>query len=213
MYFDLIYNPGVIMRFTASIILIATLVASPLSACASDDYIENINDMESYTINLSVNGQTVSATMASNSATAELRKLLEKGDVRLSMHDYGGFEKVGALPQSFTRNDHQITTTPGDIMLYQGDQMVIFYGNNSWAYTPFGKIDNLTASQIKSFLGTGNVDVVLSLAGASGIDDITSTDDSDKKEYYDLNGRKVHDATKGIVIERVNGKSTKKIKR
>ncbi len=69
------------------------------------------------------------------------------------MSDYGGFEKVGTLPLSFTTSNSQISTAPGDIMLYQGNQMVIFYGTNSWSYTRLGKIDNATAESVSQFLG------------------------------------------------------------
>ncbi|MDE6818807.1 MAG: hypothetical protein K2J09_06490, partial [Muribaculaceae bacterium] len=66
----------------------------------------------------------MTATLADNEATRELTKLLEQGDIIIRMSDYGGFEKVGALPQSLPTSDTQITTVPGDIMFYQGNQMV-----------------------------------------------------------------------------------------
>ncbi|MDE6033349.1 MAG: hypothetical protein K2G15_05250, partial [Muribaculaceae bacterium] len=76
---------------------------------------------------LKVGGNTMTATLTDNEATRELTKLLEQGDMTIRMSDYGGFEKVGALPQSLPTSNTQITTAPGDIMLYQGNQMVIFY--------------------------------------------------------------------------------------
>ena len=78
---------------------------------------------------LKVGGNTMTATLADNEATRELTELLKQGDMTISMSDYGGFEKVGALPQSLPTSNTQITTMPGDIMLYQGDQLVIFYGS------------------------------------------------------------------------------------
>lgn len=81
---------------------------------------------------LSIGDRTMTASLVDNAATRELLSLLEKGPITIRMNDYGGFEKVGALPQSFTTSNTQITTEPGDIMLYQGNNMVIFYGSNRW---------------------------------------------------------------------------------
>ena len=103
-------------------------------------------------VQLKVGGNSMTATLTDNDATRELTKLLEQGDITIRMSDYGGFEKVGALPQSFPTSNTQITTEPGDIMLYQGNNMVIFYGPNSWSYTRLGKIDGGTASTIRQFL-------------------------------------------------------------
>ena len=102
------------------------------------------------------------ATLENNEATRSLLELLKQGEIIISMNDYGGFEKVGSLPQSLPRNDTQITTTAGDIMLYQGNQIVIFYGSNTWAYTRLGRIDGLSAAEIQKALGSGTVSVTLS---------------------------------------------------
>ena len=115
------------------------------------------------TIYLTANGRTRSVTLAENSATRELQDLLKEGSFTVRMSDYGGFEKVGALPQSFTTSNTQLTTDAGDIMLYQGNQMVIFYGTNSCSYTPLGKIDNATAVDVKEFLSELMVEGCFSL--------------------------------------------------
>ncbi len=78
------------------------------------------------------------------------------------MDDYGGFEKVGLLGHTLPSSDTQITTVPGDVILYNGNQLTIHYGNNSWSYTRLAKIDDVTDLQTK--LGTGTQTVVLSLA-------------------------------------------------
>ena len=79
------------------------------------------------------------------------------------MSDYAGFEKVGALGTSLPTNNSQTTTQAGDIVLYQGNQIVLFYGSNSWSYTRLGKIDDLTGwSEV---LGSGDVSVTFSLGG------------------------------------------------
>ena len=139
---------------------------------------------------LKVGGNTMTATLTDNEATRELTKLLEHGDLTIRMSDYGGFEKVGALPQSLPTSNTQITTVPGDIMLYQGNQMVIFYGSNSWSYTRLGKIDEATASNLRQFLGNGDITLTLSLESSTGVD-IASADANKEEIVYDLNGRRI----------------------
>lgn len=141
-------------------------------------------------ISLTVDGNTMTATLVDNEATRELKALLEKGDITVRMSDYGGFEKVGILPQSFPTSNAQIMTEPGDIMLYHGNNMVIFYGSNSWSYTRLGKIAGATASDLKKFLGSGDITLTLSLDSDSGIADISN--DNEKEEIiHDLKGNRI----------------------
>lgn len=156
---------------------------------------------------LSIGGNTMTATLVDNEATRELKELLEKGRVIIQMSDYGGFEKVGALPQSFTTSNSQITTEPGDIMLYQGNNMVIFYGSNSWSYTRLGKIDGATVNSLKQFLGNGNISLTLSLDPAAGIEDI-SADRNTEDKIYDLNGNRITKTPLSPGIYIINGKKT-----
>ena len=79
------------------------------------------------------------------------------------MERYGGFEQVGALPQSIARDDVQLDAAPGDIVLYQGDSLVLFYGRNTWAYTRLGHIDGLSPEELAGLLGADGVTVTLSL--------------------------------------------------
>ena len=156
---------------------------------------------------LKVGGNTMTATLTDNEATRELTKLLEHGDITIHMSDYGGFEKVGALPQFLPTSNTQITTVPGDIMLYQGNQMVIFYGSNSWSYTRLGKIDEATASNLRQFLGNGDITLTLSLESSTGID--VATVDANKEEIiYDLNGRRITKKPLAPGIYIINGKKT-----
>lgn len=78
------------------------------------------------------------------------------------MSMYGGFEQVGPIGQSIARDDEQISTVPGDIVLYSGDQIVVFYGSNSWAYTRLGKI-NMSEDELTELLGNGDVTITLSV--------------------------------------------------
>jgi hypothetical protein len=103
-------------------------------------------------------GETeVPVTWEDNASVAALRELLP---LTIQMSMYGGFEQVGSIGQSIPRNDTQITTGYGDIVLYSGNQIVIFYGSNSWAYTRLGHVD-LSQQEMTSFLGTGDVSITL----------------------------------------------------
>lgn len=159
------------------------------------DWLKEINYSELCTstqnnVYLTANGKTRSVTLSDNSATTALKDLLKEGDITVRMSDYGGFEKVGALPQALPTSNSQITTQPGDIMLYQGNQMVIFYGSNSWSYTPLGKINDATSENVKEFLGDGSVEVTVSLTDTSGIEETISDTNTDAT-VYDLSGRSV----------------------
>ena len=93
-----------------------------------------------------------------NSSAKAFLALLQEGDVTVSMHDYGNFEKVGPLGTSLPTNDE-----PGDIILYQGNQITIYYDRNSWRFTRLGKVQGLTQAELKEILGDGNVEVTFSL--------------------------------------------------
>lgn len=64
---------------------------------------------------------------------------------------YGGFEQVGSLPQDFARDDVQMITDPGDLVLYSGNQLVVFFGSNSWSYTKLGHI-HLSVEELAELL-------------------------------------------------------------
>lgn len=157
---------------------------------------------------LNVGANSMTASLADNEATRELIKLLEKGAITIDMNDYGGFEKVGALPESLPSSNTQITTVPGDIMLYQGNNIVIFYGSNSWSYTRIGKIDGATVSNLKQFLGSGSLSLTLSLAPVSGIRDIAAEGNNKADIIYDLNGNKITGKPLSPGIYIINGRKT-----
>ena len=110
-----------------------------------------------------VNGQNFTATLEENAAADALVDMMEQGPVTIQMSDYSGFEKVGPLGTSLPTSNQQTTTQAGDIVLYQGNQIVIFYGSNSWSYTRLGHIDDLSGWE--EALGTGDVTVTFSLGG------------------------------------------------
>ena len=106
---------------------------------------------------------TLAATLADNSSAMAFYELLEKGPVTIKMTDYGNFEKVGPLGTKLPRNDTQITTQAGDIILYQGNQITIYYDTNSWNFTRLGKVDGVTQAELKKILGKGNVTAVFEI--------------------------------------------------
>ena len=106
---------------------------------------------------------TIYADFADTAAANELRNTLSKGTVSVNLHDYGSFEKVGEIGVKLTSSDTHTSTGPGDIVLYSGDQIVIFYGNNSWDYTRLAKVPDATNESMHTFLGNGNVILELSL--------------------------------------------------
>jgi len=114
-------------------------------------------------ITLQANGTALSMTLADSQAASALVELLRDGPISVSLHSYGGFEKVGTLPQALPASDEQITTAPGDVMLYQGNQITIFYGSNTWAYTPLGYIEGATKESLLEAFGDEDVAVELSL--------------------------------------------------
>lgn len=114
---------------------------------------------------LTINSNEIEVTLADNSSAEALVQLLKQGDIVYTANDYGGFEKVGSLGQTLPTENSQITTEAGDVILYQGSQIVLFYGSNSWSYTRLGKINGYTEEQLRSLLcaGEGSVQITLSL--------------------------------------------------
>ena len=120
---------------------------------------------------------TLTATLSDNSSAMAFYELLEKGPVTIKMNEYGGFEKVGSLGTSLPRNDSQITTEAGDIILYQGNQITIYYDTNSWNFTRLGKVvstlrqssgtagstTTIMQAELKKILGKGDVTAVFEI--------------------------------------------------
>ena len=110
---------------------------------------------------LSINGQEVTVDWESNESVATLAAYAANEEIIVQTTLYGGFEQVGSLPQSFVSSDVQMITQPGDIILYSGDQIVLFFGSNSWSYTKLGHIENLSADELSELLGERTVEVTL----------------------------------------------------
>jgi hypothetical protein len=141
-----------------------------LSACSSDaasstqpSQPESDKGAVPMKLKIHVNDTTFTATLADNSSAEAFAEYLSQGDLTLDMHDYGSFEKVADLPRSFPRNDTQIDTDAGDIILYQGKSITIYYDKNSWNFTRLGKIDNVNKKRLKQILGDGDATVMFSV--------------------------------------------------
>ena len=153
---------------------------------------------------ITIGGVTQPATLVDNAATQALVERLKDGAVTVTLNSSGGFEIWGALGFSLPTSNEQINAQPGDVILYNGSNICIFYGTNSWSYTRLGKIDGLSESELRTYLkaGESNIRVTLSLNNATGISNIRSNAESGA--YYSLNGQRVANPSKGIFIR--NGK-------
>lgn len=154
---------------------------------------------------ITIGNQTLSVTLVKNNATEALMAALAANPITYEADDYGGFEKVGALGMSLPTNNQQLTTQAGDVILYSGNQIVLFYGSNSWSYTRLGRIEYESLEQLKSFLkaGQGRVSVTLSAENATDISS-AKADDNDSDGYIALNGVRMQSPARGIYIK--NGK-------
>lgn len=120
------------------------------------------NEIEAREVTVQVGGRTFAATLEDNAATEALAERLAEGPLTVSLRDYGGFEKVGVLGFALPSDDLRTTTRAGDIVLYQGDQLVAFYGSNTWSYTRLARLKDLDGWT--EALGAGGVELTLSLA-------------------------------------------------
>jgi hypothetical protein len=143
-----------------------------------------------------------------NAATRALVEKLQQAPVSVTLNSSGGFEIWGALGFLLPTSNQQLAAQPGDVILYNGSNICLFYGSNSWSYTRLGKIDGLSESELRTFLkaGESNITVILSLtSGTTAINKTSSTPSAkEEKVYYSLNGVKVENPSKGLYIK--NGK-------
>ena len=113
---------------------------------------------------ITVNGRKLKAELEDNSSARALTELLKGGPLTVSASDYGNFEKVGSLGATLPRNDRYFTTEPGDLILYQGSNFVLYYDVNSYTFTKLGKVRDITRAELVDLLGKGDVEMVLSLS-------------------------------------------------
>ena len=146
------------LKKLAALLCALMLCLAGLAASAENTTVqEGDNDMQMMI------GETPVTVAWEDNASVEALKMLAGEGLTVEMSMYGGFEQVGAIGQSLPRDDQQTTTASGDIVLYSGNQMVVFYGSNSWAYTRLGHITDQTPEQMKALLGNGDVTITLSI--------------------------------------------------
>ena len=162
-----------------SLLVTIVLTFITLTACGCQSNSQNnstsnvVNDNTSKTVptvdnseaakdmRMKINDVEVSVEWEENESVNALKQLVAEKPLTISMSMYGGFEQVGSIGQNLPRNDVQTTTGAGDIVLYSGNQLVVFYGSNSWAYTRLGKITDKSESQMKELLGNGDVTITI----------------------------------------------------
>ena len=161
------------------ILSLLTVLCLAFSACGNNDdedvtpvepqdIIQNVEQQTNTEIPMdklliTINGKTLAADFADNSSAKALADVLAKSSITYQADDYGNFEKVGDLGQSFPKNDENITTEPGDIILYQGHNLCIYYAQNTWSFTRIAKIKGVSKDELKEFLGEGEITVTLSV--------------------------------------------------
>jgi hypothetical protein len=192
-------------RINREIVLTIALSLLLLS-CSSEDTQAQTSYYETMTqkMYITIGERTESVTLADNSATQALVKKLQQASVTVTLNSSGDFEIWGALGFTLPTSNEQINAQPGDVILYGGSNICIFYGTNSWSYTRLGKIDNLSASELRTFLkaGESNIGVTLSLNNPTSINKVKT--DKSSFRTYTLQGTVAQTGQKGIVIQ--NGK-------
>lgn len=133
------------------------------SEAAIQEWIDSLGiKQENNRMKMTINGNPVTVDWEDNDAVSALQNAVKDNPLTIQTSMYGGFEQVGSLGMDLPRNDTQITTQPGDVILYSGNQMVVFYGSNTWAYTRLGKITDKTDAELQTLLSNGNVTIVIS---------------------------------------------------
>ncbi len=122
-----------------------------------------MNKQEGNIMKITVGDKILTAVLSDNSSADAFKEILSSGPLTIDMSDYGNMEKMGPIGQSLPTNDEQITTAAGDIILYMGNSLVIYYDTNSWNFTRLGKIQDITQEELKEILGADNVAVTFSL--------------------------------------------------
>ena len=127
---------------------------------AREDTGEETEEMK---LNIQVGDSEFTAALNDNSSVDALKELMSDGPLALNMSDYAGMEKGADLGVTLPQNNVQMNTQAGDIILYQGRTLVIYYDTNSWSLTPIGKMENIDPEELREVLGTGDVAVTMSL--------------------------------------------------
>lgn len=184
--------------------ILLILAAVLLTCCSSDGEVKaenNSTNNMNQTLYITVGGVTKTATLVDNAATRELVTRLQSAAMTVTLNSSGGFEIWGSLGFSLPTSNEQVNAQPGDIVLYNGSNICMFYGTNSWSYTRLGKIDGLTESELRTFLkaGESNISVTLSVSDPTGISRVQA--DGSSSRAYTLQGTVAQAGRQGIIIK------------
>ena len=149
-----------------TLILMCTLISCGQSTAnpatdPSQPTTQEDDELMNKTLSLKIGNIEVDVNWLDNDSVTALKKLAKDG-LTIEMHMYDSFEQVGSLGTSIKSDDTRITTSPGDIVLYSSNQIVIFYDSNTWAYTKLGHI-NLSKSELTNLLGDGDVTITITI--------------------------------------------------
>ena len=193
------------MLFTSHLLVAITALLA--ISCGKGDVYAQTTSQNMKEINITIDGKTMPVQLVDNAATQRLMAILQESPVTYEADDYGGFEKVGALGHSLPTSNSQLTTSAGDVILYNGNQIVLFYGSNSWSYTRLGHIDYPSFNELKAFLkaGEGRVSVTLSVPESTGVKPIVSAKSASAQQTgksYAINGAELRqEPSKGVFIK------------
>jgi len=112
---------------------------------------------------MKVNGKELTVKLEDNTSASAFLEKLQDGEITIQAKDYGNFEKVGSLGFDLPTNDEKITTEAGDLILYQGNQITLYYDTNTWSFTKLGKVQDISKNELKSILGEGDTILTFSL--------------------------------------------------
>lgn len=136
---------------------------APTEAETTEAAVTEVKKEAEQLLRIDINGNVLYADFEDNTSAEALKDQLLSQSLTMLMEDYGGFEKVGDLPFSLPTNDESITTSAGDVILYQGNKLTIYYDQNTWEFTKVAKIRDADAS-LKDMLGEGTVSATFSIA-------------------------------------------------
>lgn len=148
------------------ILIICILISLLIIGGQKEDKMENNDNNKGEEVNmikLSVNGKILDIKLENNSSSVAFMEKLKNGEIIVKAEDYGNFEKVGDLGFDLPTNDKQITTEPGDLILYQGNKITLYYDTNTWTFTKLGKVQNVSKENLKQILGSDDVTLKFSL--------------------------------------------------
>ena len=154
------------MKRQIMLILLLILSLPALPACgasaAAPEPEAQTEEVKEMTMHLKIGDTAVETAWENNASVEALKALCADEPLVVEMSMYGGFEQVGSIGKRLPRSDVQFTTKAGDLALYSGNQLVVFYGSNAWAYTRLGHITDRSAKEMAELLGSGDVTITIS---------------------------------------------------